>query len=96
MKESKKYLYLNTNPAWPDWTKIGITCDPKSRQDLYQTSSPHRDFKFAILIETPYNSLLEKCLMYHYFEDIHITPKEWINEKWENVHKVAMDYLNKI
>ena len=96
MKEFKKYVYLNTNPAWPDWTKVGITCDPKRRLGDYQTSSPHRDFKFAMLIETPYNSLLESCLMYHYFKDIDVSPREWVEEKWENVYKVAMDYLNKI
>ena len=39
------YVYLITNPAWPDFVKIGSSIDVMDRLNSYQTSSPLRDYK---------------------------------------------------
>ena len=38
-------VYIITNPAWPEWVKIGMAIDAKDRCKGYQTSSPMRDYK---------------------------------------------------
>ena len=37
-------VYIITNPAWPEWVKIGMAIDAEDRLNGYQTSSPHRDY----------------------------------------------------
>ena len=39
------YVYAVTNPAWPDWVKIGMAIDAEDRCNGYQTSSPFRDYQ---------------------------------------------------
>ena len=39
------YVYVITNPAWPEWVKIGKGADAKDRFDSYQTYSPMRDYE---------------------------------------------------
>ena len=39
------YVYVITNPAWPDWVKIGMAIDAEDRLNGYQTSSPMRDYE---------------------------------------------------
>ena len=38
-------VYLITNPAWPEWVKVGKAIDASDRCNNYQTSSPLRDFE---------------------------------------------------
>ena len=38
------YVYAISNPAWPDWVKIGKAIDADDRLSGYQTSSPMRDY----------------------------------------------------
>ena len=38
------YVYVITNPAWPEWVKIGMAIDAEDRLKGYQTSSPMRDY----------------------------------------------------
>lgn len=38
------YVYAITNPAWPEWVKIGMAIDADDRCNGYQTSSPLRDY----------------------------------------------------
>ena len=38
------YVYAITNPAWPEWVKIGMAIDADDRCNGYQTSSPFRDY----------------------------------------------------
>ena len=46
-------MYIITNPAWPDWVKIGMAVDAEDRLNGYQTSSPMRDYKleFAVKVD---------------------------------------------
>jgi len=38
-------VYLITNPAWPEWIKVGKAIDAHDRCNSYQTGSPLRDFE---------------------------------------------------
>lgn len=41
------HIYVITNPAWPDWCKVGMTSqkDLSNRLAQYQTNSPFRDYE---------------------------------------------------
>jgi hypothetical protein len=39
------FVYAISNPAFPDYVKIGSSIDVYSRLDTYQTSSPYRDYE---------------------------------------------------
>lgn len=46
------YVYIITNPAWPDWVKIGMAVDAEDRLNGYQTSSPMRDYKLEYSVKS--------------------------------------------
>lgn len=37
-------VYIITNPAWPEWVKVGKAVEASDRLNNYQTSSPYRDY----------------------------------------------------
>jgi len=45
------FVYIITNPAWPDWVKIGMAVDAEDRLNGYQTSSPNRDYKLEYAVK---------------------------------------------
>ena len=45
------YVYIISNPAWPDWIKIGMAVDAEDRLNGYQTSSPMRDYKLEFTVK---------------------------------------------
>jgi hypothetical protein len=38
------HVYIISNPAWPEWIKVGMAIDAADRCCNYQTSSPFRDY----------------------------------------------------
>lgn len=42
------FIYCLSNPAWPEWVKIGETIDYEGRLKTYQTSSPMTDYKMFL------------------------------------------------
>ena len=38
------HVYIISNPAWPEWVKVGMAIDTDDRCSSYQTSSPFRDY----------------------------------------------------
>ena len=46
------YVYAITNPAWPEWVKIGVALDSKKRVKGFNTGSPFRDYKVEYVLET--------------------------------------------
>ena len=46
------YVYIITNPAWPDWVKSGMAVDAEDRLNGYQTSSPMRDYKLEYSVKS--------------------------------------------
>lgn len=93
---AESICYLCTNPAWPNWTKVGITNKrgKKKRLSAYQTSSPHSDYEFNTCIEFKNSTLLEDCVLIHF--NGASEPKEWINKPHEEVEKVFFEYRDKI
>ena len=45
-------VYIITNPAWPEWVKIGVALDSKKRVKGFNTGSPFRDYKVEYVLET--------------------------------------------
>ena len=45
-------VYAITNPAWPEWIKIGKAVNTADRLNGYHTSSPFRDYEIGYFIET--------------------------------------------
>ena len=44
-------VYVLTNPAWPEWVKVGMAVDSEDRIKNYQTSSPFRDYTLVYSYE---------------------------------------------
>ena len=44
-RSTEGQVYIITNPAWPEWVKIGMAVDAEDRCNGYQTSRPMRDYK---------------------------------------------------
>lgn len=45
-------VYIITNPAWPEWIKVGMAVDSEDRCNGYQTSSPFRDYEIVYSFKT--------------------------------------------
>ena len=59
-KVKEGYVYVITNPAWPEWVKIGMAIDAEDRLNGYQTSSPMRDYQLVHAIATPDRARAER------------------------------------
>jgi hypothetical protein len=49
---SEGSVYIITNPAWPEWIKVGMAVDASDRCSSYQTSSPFRDYEVIHSFQT--------------------------------------------
>ena len=77
MKEG--YVYAISNPAWPDFVKVGCSIDVYDRFSTYQTSSPHRDFELIDYVFTIDRTALESEIHTKFHsqgEWVKTTPKE--------------------
>lgn len=54
------YVYVLTNPAWPDWVKVGMAIDAEDRCNSYQTSSPFRDYQLHYQVHSDDRRDLER------------------------------------
>ena len=54
------FVYIITNPAWPNWAKIGMAVDAEDRLNGYQTSSPNRDYKLEYAVKVANRRKSEK------------------------------------
>lgn len=64
--DSKGFIYVISNPAWPNTYKIGKTYDISKRLNSYQTYSPNRDYKIeycckCTLFHSKELSIIEEC-----------------------------------
>ena len=50
-KTEEGEVYVITNPAWPDWVKVGKAVSTEDRLNGYQTSSPYRDYQVVTSIK---------------------------------------------
>lgn len=42
------FIYIVSNPAWPEWLKVGETVDFENRLKAYQTSGPLNDYNMCL------------------------------------------------
>lgn len=54
------YLYIISNVNFPNWIKVGVTKDLKSRLQNYQTASPFRNYILEYSIYHPEYLVAEK------------------------------------
>lgn len=71
------FVYIISNLAFPDWYKIGITKDMKSRLNSYQTYDPLKRYKIEHYVFCPDSRNQEKIILENF--GIDIVRGEWIN-----------------
>ena len=54
------HIYIVTNPAWPEWVKVGMAVHATNRLKDYQTSSPLRNYELAYAYPTEDRRASEK------------------------------------
>ena len=59
-RQKDGYIYVISNSNFPNFYKIGVTEDIKSRLRTYQTSSPLRNYKIEYYIHHPDCYIAEK------------------------------------
>lgn len=67
------YVYAISNPAWPDYIKIGSAVDVYDRLSSYQTSSPLRDYEIVSYVYSKDRLLLESSI-----HDMFERNNEWV------------------
>lgn len=89
-----KYIYIFSNPAFPNQYKVGQAKNWKKRLIAYQTSDPNRAFKHEFSIETKGYNYVEEST-HRYFS----ANREWIkSDLKEIINKIkyySKEYLDK-
>ena len=78
----KLYIYIISNPTWPNWYKIGITSDPYRRLSSYQTASPYRDYEIVYSRKTTKAKEIESYLINQ------SNNHQWINQDIDLIIKI--------
>lgn len=71
------YVYVVSNPAWPEWVKIGMAVDAEDRCRSYQTSSPFRDFNVEFALQCDDRAELESKVHQQLVRDGYERRGEW-------------------
>ena len=73
------YIYLISNPAFPQYLKVGITEDISARLSQYQTADPKRSYKIEYYIKHSKYKIAERKIkeMMKYFATDTIQRGEW-------------------
>ena len=74
-----EYVYVITNPAFPDYCKLGLTTQesPEKRLGNYNTGSPYRDYKLEHYVETHDCKTLERELHLNIKDAGFVLRNEW-------------------
>lgn len=75
---SEGFVYIITNPAWPQMVKIGSAIDPESRLATFQTADPFRKFKLRAAFFSADRKRLETKL-HDALSPYRRTGTEWFN-----------------
>ena len=84
-RQKDGYIYVISNTNFPNFYKIGVTEDIKSRLRTYQTSSPLRNYKIEYYIHHP------DC--YNAEKDIHEQMKHFARSQkneWFEINSLQM------
>lgn len=84
------YVYIVTNPAWPEWVKIGSAMNTESRCSNYQTASPFRDYKAVYEVYSK-DRLLSEHNAFRFAEEVAERRNEWfkmsVGQAKECIHR---------
>ena len=82
------FVYIISNPSYPDQLKIGISKDPEKRLNGFQTSDPNRGYKIEKIYQTKYNAEIESMVHHHYQ-----SKTEWVDSSnVAEVYKLIISY----
>jgi len=70
------FVYILTNPAWPEWVKVGYTQDINRRLGQYNPSSPFQDYEVKVAFGT-FNAKLLETLAHTELEKTFTRSGEW-------------------
>ena len=85
-------VYIITNPAWPEWVKIGKSVNSKQRLKGFNTGSPLRDYKLEYTLETINEDTVEIKALREAGKVAEDQNSEWFKMSVED----AKDILNNI
>ena len=86
-----KYIYIFSNPAFPNQYKVGQAKNLKKRLNAYQTSDPNRGYKCEFSIQTKEYSYVEKST-HEYFN----ANGEWIKADLKEIINKIKYYSKKV
>ena len=88
-KQSKiGYIYILTNPSYPEYVKIGKSVKLGMRLSTYNTGSPFRDYKYEFVLETEKTSEIES-----YFNNNFKSNNEWYKMSKEDAKRSIIDLI---
>ncbi len=83
----KKFVYVISNPSYPNEYKVGVAKDWEARLNQFQTSDPNREYKMEFNFETPFFRQIEKHI-HNKFENNH----EWVKADLKEIVKEIKSY----
>ena len=83
----KKFVYVISNPTFPNVYKVGISKNWKARLNQYQTSDPLRGYQKEFVFETPYYREIEKHIQ-EKFDNL----SEWVQGDLEEIIQAIKNY----
>jgi len=86
------WLYVLTNPKWPDWKKIGITRNLSKRRKSYNTGAPVKKVFYKYEYHRFHANAKGIERKIHY-EDMKDNPKRGDSSEW---YKLSLDEAKKI
>lgn len=81
------FVYIISNPAWPDYYKIGSAIDVYNRLSSYQTSSPLRDYKIEKYMFVFNRNHVEKSIIGKYE-----STGEWVKSDLNDLKQILETY----
>lgn len=87
------YLYIVTSPTYPEWTKVGLSIDPKKRLGGYNCHTPMKDFTLYYEVYRK-NGRLDEEKTLEFLQKIYPTSgQEWFRGDKEEVKKAIIEFL---
>lgn len=85
-----RWVYVLRDDSEPEWFKVGIAKDPRSRENSYRTGKRRRgSVEFVHKVKTEWFRELEQHLVDH-FESDH----EWVQASLAEIKEVIQDFLD--
>ncbi len=87
-KSNIGYIYILTNPAYPEYVKIGKSIKLGMRLSTYNTGTPFKNYKYNFVLETEKTSEIEK-----YFNCNFPSINEWYKMSPDKAEKIILNLI---